>query len=698
MSLKDTMASLFRMAVFIRNASPRDRFAKALSSPSPFDGSFDIAHVQHKHPKFDVETRHWLRDRLGKAITQRRQFLRYAREHRNKLAEEPTDLWKPVTDDELRPVAQVQITRTTKTNVTGGISVSAPTAASTLLLKEMPVMLEDSHDNQSQTSYALSTGDNKEEQIQLPQLSDVSQGRLVFECPLCWTMQEISKESTWRKHVFSDLRPYLCTFESCDLKLFADRKVWFDHELSQHRAQWLCPFCKQNHFRTIEAFRKHLKSQHAQDTSEAQISAMIEASMLPVDRIPVSECPFCENWETSLRQSNPHIADHEEMVVTPTQYRQHVGAHMQNLALFALPRGYLEGGEADVDSAASVRAGDGHDPLESEAQSQRRSLRRKSERQQHGFHGFMSCIDKMQFPQVTMYGRGILNLPSKGLESKIWLLIIQRLDDNTHRNLLLTSTFFYELVRAALLQWPDLSERWLSRNAFIPILRPFARDINHNDHVDGWEARPVVEKSTKAIIRLQRLWREKIETRKRKEILLGQVAEDVSGPNADVPLWTQRISSEWPLPKLPGFFAAIKPHLKLAYYKLGCYIQVEGYDAYSLGWLIKGEILVSHRNKSVMLSQEPALIGLYSILNSMPQTVSISSQTDCLVVLINKAALIGALEKDVEAAEYLGYDLEMTPETTSSEDLPGTVVESGSSKSRIAEPSADSFGEPEQIS
>src|SRR6266568_4609370 len=29
---------------------------------------------------------------------------------------------------------------------------------------------------------------------------------------------------TFRKHVYNDLRPYLCTFEQCDLKMFSSRQ------------------------------------------------------------------------------------------------------------------------------------------------------------------------------------------------------------------------------------------------------------------------------------------------------------------------------------------------------------------------------------------------------------------------------------------------------------------------------------------
>ena len=81
---------------------------------------------------------------------------------------------------------------------------------------------------------------------------------------------------------------------------------------------------------------------------------MCEASQQPADRISASDCPFCKDWEIKLRRENPNIPIDETIVVSPAQFRHHVGSHMQQLALFAIPRGYLEEETVDVNSAASV--------------------------------------------------------------------------------------------------------------------------------------------------------------------------------------------------------------------------------------------------------------------------------------------------------------------------------------------------------
>jgi hypothetical protein len=341
------------MSIIIRNASPRDRFARAQSSrQAPFDESFDIKHVAQKYPFLDMEDKMWLKERLGKAITQRRQYFRYAREHRDKLSKDLSDSCKPENEPtEYLVAGAISMSQEGQTKATKPTSTLAPTAASTLFFSDVQISEEDYIDHQSQTSYALSLGEKEDDsQLRLPRFVDVAQGSSTFECPLCWTIQSIHSESSWHKHGFSDLRPYICTFQECDLKLFAERGDWFEHEMQHHRVQWHCHFCKRDDFRSLEKFNKHLH-QHDVRISEEQLSALGEASKRPMENIPASDCPFCNEWESELRQANPDIAKNEEIVVTPTQFRQHVGSHMQQLALFAIPRGYLE---EDVNDSSIV--------------------------------------------------------------------------------------------------------------------------------------------------------------------------------------------------------------------------------------------------------------------------------------------------------------------------------------------------------
>jgi hypothetical protein len=85
LSVGDIITSLFKVSMLVQKATTRDRYAKAASAKdAAFLAEFDIRHVADKYPKLRAQP--WLLKRLGHAITQRRQFLRYCRNHKNRIA------------------------------------------------------------------------------------------------------------------------------------------------------------------------------------------------------------------------------------------------------------------------------------------------------------------------------------------------------------------------------------------------------------------------------------------------------------------------------------------------------------------------------------------------------------------------------------------------------------------------------------
>lgn len=85
LSVGDIITSLFKVSMLVKKATTRDRYAKAASAKdAAFLADFDIRHVADKYPKLRAQP--WLLKRLGNAITQRRQFLRYCRNHKNRIA------------------------------------------------------------------------------------------------------------------------------------------------------------------------------------------------------------------------------------------------------------------------------------------------------------------------------------------------------------------------------------------------------------------------------------------------------------------------------------------------------------------------------------------------------------------------------------------------------------------------------------
>ena len=212
--IKDAITSLMKTSIIIRDATPRDRYVKAnASTKHPFLASFDIAHVGHKYPKIESEGCAWLKDRLGKAITQRRQYLKYCREHRAKFEPQDKEDLRPSGTTSQIDILQSNTTSRGQTESRGHpktlrslpVSALAPTDASTLqapLLKPVEEGRQDTaeelSDSHSQTSYATSVQDNEiDSGMYPPRLMDIT-STFPFECPYCWNMQQCRTERLWR--------------------------------------------------------------------------------------------------------------------------------------------------------------------------------------------------------------------------------------------------------------------------------------------------------------------------------------------------------------------------------------------------------------------------------------------------------------------------------------------------------------------
>ncbi|CAG8929383.1 unnamed protein product [Penicillium salamii] len=133
---------------------------------------------------------------------------------------------------------------------------------------------EDNVDLQSKFSQTMK---GKESMVVPPPPKESSYGN-PFECPYCFFLLNIDNKHSWAQHVFHDLMPYICVFPDCQTphRLFGDRHEWYTH----------------------------LQIEHA----------------VPDDvDIPIS-CPLC------LSVSSGKLLE------------EHLGQHLQELALFALSK------------------------------------------------------------------------------------------------------------------------------------------------------------------------------------------------------------------------------------------------------------------------------------------------------------------------------------------------------------------------
>lgn len=207
-SIADTITSLFKISMIIRNATPRDRYHKAATSlRKPFNDHYDVDHVGNKFPRLATQETEWLKRRLGQANTQRRHYFRYCREHRDKLSREPKH--GPTnhgTADGERQAKLMEVpyaeskpdtkAYTLKSRLSSSV---APTTASTLVAANLEIAEEALDEAHSQTTYATSMGgDDTGNNLRVPSLDKVTKGVSPFECPYCWSVQDIRQERVWR--------------------------------------------------------------------------------------------------------------------------------------------------------------------------------------------------------------------------------------------------------------------------------------------------------------------------------------------------------------------------------------------------------------------------------------------------------------------------------------------------------------------
>ncbi|KAI8719934.1 C2H2-type domain-containing protein [Fusarium sp. LHS14.1] len=302
---------LLRLSVAIANPAPHERFRKLGAGPSEdvsFYEAHDIRYVRDKFPRASKS----LPDVLGKFITRRRQFFKYREAHHAKLA--------AGLDQE----AQKDTSRT---------EIVPKTVASSLPehFKGTAVIDEDNRSDMaiSETSYATSAGLLVQEDGQAkpatplkvpPPPPEAEKG--AFECPFCYRMIFASTRRAWKRHVFGDLRPYTCLFSHCtESNIDFDRRhQWQLHVSKYHWRSWSCPFKCRGMFPSSQELEDHIRHQHLANASNERLRAVIARGEVPVPFDISKECPLCGHVVSGLKS-----------------YVKHVGRHLEQLALFALP-------------------------------------------------------------------------------------------------------------------------------------------------------------------------------------------------------------------------------------------------------------------------------------------------------------------------------------------------------------------------
>jgi hypothetical protein len=177
----DVIDCLLRLSVTMRNPAPHDQF-KSRAGEGVLDSyeKWDIQHVQEKFSNLDST----VAQRLGKALTRRRQYFRYRLQHHNRLSE-----GIGVDEDAAR----------TETDGKSTIASSLPDhlkdpAGATESERNDWLDMEDKKSDISQTSYTPSNANP--DQLRVPQLPKDIKGP--FLCQFCHMLVSIDSRHAWK--------------------------------------------------------------------------------------------------------------------------------------------------------------------------------------------------------------------------------------------------------------------------------------------------------------------------------------------------------------------------------------------------------------------------------------------------------------------------------------------------------------------
>ena len=224
---------LYQLSMVLRKPAQHDMLVGSRTKDKEEFEYYDQEHVRNMHPKTEKQ----VVQRLGRAITRRRKYLFYRERHHRKLE---------------KGIEEVQgIQRT----ITG--SVLSETIATEFKTPNLDFE-ETSSNTGTQTSYAPSLIDGG--RITIPPPPKESIGGKPFECPYCFFVMDIKSKSAWIRHIFKDIKPYVCTFPDCSIpdRLYDSRREWYSHETTEHgREDFQCHLCK-DILRSSKHYERHV--------------------------------------------------------------------------------------------------------------------------------------------------------------------------------------------------------------------------------------------------------------------------------------------------------------------------------------------------------------------------------------------------------------------------------------------------------
>ena len=299
--ISQTIDCLYRVSVHLGQRSAGQRGAKVAKVDVSLYEDYDMEFLLEKYPSLP----NFLLTRIAKAISRRRQYVLYRQLHARKLRSE----FDEDQENETRSI----LTQTTATTFQSSRSLGG---------RSTPTWSDYAPSITSETTYASLAANAG--QLSMPDIPEDAQSGAPFECPTCRKIVQLDEDKLtqdWHRHIFRDLRPYICTFQDCGTPNtdYESRHQWFNHETKIHRVSWICHGHCNDIFQSRETFHEHLLKSANIDAT--QLSTFTDMCLVPMRDSTRSQCPFCQ-----------------DILLGAKAIEKHVGHHLEEIALFALPR------------------------------------------------------------------------------------------------------------------------------------------------------------------------------------------------------------------------------------------------------------------------------------------------------------------------------------------------------------------------
>ena len=134
-----------------------------------------------------------------------------------------------------------------------------------------------------------------------------------------------------------------------------------DHISKAHLIEWCCELCQSVHT-SASSINAHILKAHA-DIPKTQLQALIDRCTRSIEQVPISACPLCD-YAIAIRRKGKTVPDNGK--VSARTFARHLSRHLEQLALFVLPRGALVENEDQEDDTQSSSSEEPEDDPEEE--------------------------------------------------------------------------------------------------------------------------------------------------------------------------------------------------------------------------------------------------------------------------------------------------------------------------------------------